>query len=45
MVRTGKEALDRVEGLPLMEAYRIEQDYTGRLSARRARDARDAAGT
>jgi enoyl-CoA hydratase len=42
VVRTGKEALDRVEGLPLMEAYRIEQDYTARLSARRARD---AAGT
>ena len=43
-VRLAKEAMWRIDGLPLMQAYRIEQDYTARLShfedaseARRAR--------
>jgi enoyl-CoA hydratase len=43
-VRLAKEAMARIDGLPLLEAYRIEQDYTARLShfddaaeARRAR--------
>jgi enoyl-CoA hydratase len=43
-VRLAKEAMARIDGLPLMQAYRIEQDYTARLShfddaveARRAR--------
>jgi enoyl-CoA hydratase len=30
-IRLAKEALNRVESLPLKEAYRIEQDYTARL--------------
>ena len=32
-IRLAKEALNRVEDLPLKEAYRTEQDYTARLSA------------
>ena len=31
-IRLAKEALTRVEHLPLKEAYRTEQDYTARLS-------------
>ena len=31
-IRLAKEALARVEHLPLKEAYRTEQDYTARLS-------------
>jgi enoyl-CoA hydratase len=30
-MRLAKEAMNRVEGLPLKEAYRTEQDYTARL--------------
>jgi enoyl-CoA hydratase len=30
-LRLAKEAMDRVEGLPLGDAYRIEQEYTRRL--------------
>ena len=30
-LRLAKEAMNRVEGLPLKEAYRTEQDYTARL--------------
>lgn len=30
-VRLAKQAMVRIEALPLMEAYRIEQDYTQRL--------------
>ena len=30
-LRLAKEAMDRVEGLPLPDAYRIEQEYTRRL--------------
>jgi enoyl-CoA hydratase len=30
-VRLAKQALNRVEDLPLKEAYRLEQDYTTRL--------------
>lgn len=30
-MRLAKESINRVEGLPLKEAYRIEQDYTARL--------------
>lgn len=30
-MRLAKQAMNRVEFLPLKEAYRIEQDYTGRL--------------
>ncbi len=43
-LRLGKESLNRVEDLPLEDGYRIEQDYTGRVTrfndsaeARRAR--------
>jgi enoyl-CoA hydratase len=39
-LRLAKEAMNRVEFLPLKEAYRIEQDYTARLS--RFEDAREA---
>jgi enoyl-CoA hydratase len=31
-LRLGKESLNRVEDLPLKEGYRIEQDYTGRVT-------------
>jgi enoyl-CoA hydratase len=31
-IRLAKEALNRVEHMPLKEAYRTEQDYTARLS-------------
>src|SRR5690606_34635751 len=31
-LRLGKESLNRVEDLGLKEGYRIEQDYTGRVS-------------
>jgi enoyl-CoA hydratase len=30
-MRLAKEAMNRVEFLPLREAYRTEQDYTNRL--------------
>jgi enoyl-CoA hydratase len=30
-LRLAKESMNRVEGLPLKEAYRTEQDYTARL--------------
>jgi enoyl-CoA hydratase len=30
-LRMAKESMNRVEGLPLEDAYRIEQDYTDRL--------------
>ncbi len=30
-IRLAKEAIRRVEDLPLMDAYRVEQDYTARL--------------
>ena len=30
-MRLAKESMNRVEGMPLKEAYRIEQDYTNRL--------------
>jgi enoyl-CoA hydratase len=42
-LRLAKESMARVEGLPLKDAYRIEQDYTARLltfdDATEARDA------
>lgn len=41
VVRAGKESLNRVESLALMEAYRVEQDYTARLRAFR-RESGDA---
>jgi enoyl-CoA hydratase len=31
-VRLAKESLNRSEDLPLKEGYRIEQDYTGRVT-------------
>ena len=31
-IRLAKEAIHRVEDMPLMDAYRVEQDYTARLS-------------
>jgi enoyl-CoA hydratase len=40
-IRLAKEALNRVESMPLKEAYRTEQDYTARLS--RYEDSREAA--
>jgi len=39
-IRLAKEALNRVEYLPLKEAYRTEQDYTARLG--RYEDSREA---
>ena len=30
-LRLAKESMNRVEGLPLKDAYRTEQDYTARL--------------
>ena len=30
-LRLAKEAMNRVEGVPLRDAYRTEQDYTARL--------------
>ncbi len=39
-LRLAKESMNRVEGLPLKEAYRIEQDYTARLQ--RFEDAAEA---
>jgi enoyl-CoA hydratase len=39
-LRLAKEAMNRVEGLPLKEAYRTEQDYTARLQ--RFEDAAEA---
>lgn len=39
-LRLAKEAMNRVEDLPLKEAYRTEQDYTARLQ--RFDDAREA---
>jgi enoyl-CoA hydratase len=42
-LRIGKESMNRVEDLPLEEGYRLEQDYTARVSklddAREARNA------
>jgi enoyl-CoA hydratase len=32
-LRLAKESMNRVEFLPLMDAYRTEQDYTARLLA------------
>jgi enoyl-CoA hydratase len=31
-LRLAKESLNRVEDLPLKEGYRLEQDYTGRIT-------------
>lgn len=31
-LRLGKEAMNRVEDLPVKEGYRLEQDYTGRVT-------------
>jgi enoyl-CoA hydratase len=39
-LRMAKEAMNRVEHLPLEEGYRLEQDYTARIS--RSDDAREA---
>jgi enoyl-CoA hydratase len=39
-LRMAKEAMNRVEDLPLDEGYRLEQDYTARVS--RLADAREA---
>lgn len=39
-LRLAKESMNRVEDLPLKEAYRTEQDYTNRLT--RYEDAREA---
>lgn len=39
-LRLAKEALTRVEALPLQEGYRLEQDYTARMS--RLDDSREA---
>lgn len=39
-LRLAKESMNRVEGLPLKDAYRTEQDYTARLS--RFEDAAEA---
>jgi len=41
-LRMAKEAMNRVEHLPLEEGYRLEQDYTARIS--RFDDAREARG-
>ena len=42
-MRLAKQAMNRVEFLPLKEAYRIEQDYTGRMLAfEDSTEARDA---
>lgn len=40
-MRLAKESINRTEGLPLKEAYRLEQDYTNRL--RTFEDAEEAA--
>jgi enoyl-CoA hydratase len=40
-MRLAKESMNRVEGMPLKEAYRLEQDYTNRL--RTFEDAHEAA--
>ncbi|MEE2663120.1 MAG: enoyl-CoA hydratase-related protein [Myxococcota bacterium] len=39
-IRLAKEALNRVESMPLKEAYRTEQDYTARLG--RYQDSKEA---
>ena len=39
-LRLAKDSMNRVEGLPLKEAYRTEQDYTARLA--RFEDSREA---
>jgi enoyl-CoA hydratase len=39
-LRLAKESLNRVEDLPLKEGYRLEQDYTGRIT--RYRDSAEA---
>jgi enoyl-CoA hydratase len=42
-LRLAKESMNRVEGLPLFDAYRTEQDYTARLQGfEDAREARQA---
>ena len=42
-LRLAKEAMNRVEYLPLKDAYRTEQDYTARLQGfDDAREAREA---
>jgi enoyl-CoA hydratase len=40
-MRLAKESINRIEGLPLKDAYRLEQDYTNRL--RTFSDAEEAA--
>ena len=39
-LRMAKEVMNRVESMPLEEGYRLEQDYTARVS--RLDDAREA---
>ena len=39
-MRLAKEAMNRVEDLPMKDAYRIEQDYTARMQ--RFEDAAEA---
>ncbi|MES2258553.1 MAG: enoyl-CoA hydratase-related protein [Pseudomonadota bacterium] len=39
-LRLGKEAMNRVEDMPVKEGYRLEQDYTGRVS--RYNDSKEA---
>src|SRR5439155_26922128 len=42
-LRLAKESMNRVENLPLKDAYRTEQDYTARLQGfEDAREARQA---
>ncbi|HXN63359.1 MAG TPA: enoyl-CoA hydratase-related protein, partial [Acidimicrobiales bacterium] len=42
-LRLAKESMNRVEGLPLRDAYRTEQDYTARLQGfEDAKEARQA---
>jgi len=42
-LRLAKESMNRVEGLPLKDAYRIEQEYTARLATfEDAAEAREA---
>jgi enoyl-CoA hydratase len=41
-LRLAKQAMNRVEHLPLEDGYRLEQDYTARVS--RFDDAREARG-
>ncbi len=42
-LRLAKESMNRVDGLPLQEGYRLEQEYTNRLqNLEDAKEARDA---